>query len=121
MYVFLDWFFNIFHFALIVFVLLGWIWKRTRKAHLAATALTVFSWTVLGWRYGFGYCPCTDWHWEVKIRLGETALPASFVKYLADSLTGMDWDPQLVDAATAAGGLLSLAASLWLNFLQPRR
>ena len=31
----------------------------------------------LGAVYGWGYCPCTDWHWDVKRRLGETGLPRS--------------------------------------------
>lgn len=116
MYVLLDWFFDIFHTLLIAFILLGWIWEKTRKAHLAATCLTILSWTVLGFCYGLGYCPCTDWHWEIKSRLGESNLPNSFVKYLADGLTGMNWDAQLVDSLVGAGGLLALAASLWLNW-----
>lgn len=116
MEVFLDWFLEIFHVLMIAFVLLGWIWKRTRKAHLAAAGLIFFSWTVLGFRYGFGYCPCTDWHWQIKARLGVKGLPASFVKYLADSLTGAHWDADLVDAVVFTAGLLSLAVSIWLNW-----
>ena len=62
MYLLLDIFFVIFHSVLIAFSLAGWIWRKTRKAHLAVLSLTMISWFVAGIWYGFGYCPCTDWH-----------------------------------------------------------
>ena len=71
MYVLPDIFFVIFHSALIAFNLAGWIWRKTRKAHLVVLSLTMVSWFVAGIWYGFGYCPCTDWHWQVKKKLGE--------------------------------------------------
>jgi hypothetical protein len=70
--------------------------------------------------YGWGYCPCTDWHWQVKQALGETDLPYSYVKYYADRLTGLDWDPLIIDAAVLALGLLALILSLWMNWKDHR-
>ena len=116
MYAFLDIFFLIFHAALIGFNVTGWIWKKTRRLHLAVISLTLFSWVGLGVFYGFGYCPCTDWHWQVKRALGETGLPASYVKYYLDALTGLDWDPLLVDPAVGVIGLAAFGASVWLNW-----
>ncbi len=116
MYLFLDIFFLLFHSLLIVFLLAGWALKRTRKAHRLLILLTVFSWLGLGMWYGFGYCPLTDWHWQVKRKLGETELPISYVKYYLDSATGLDWDAFLVDASVAALGL----AALGLNLLKAR-
>ncbi len=121
MYYFLDYSFEIFHCSLIAFNLLGWIWRRTRRLHLVVMSLTILSWTILGLEFGFGYCPCTDWHWRIKRRLGETDLPDSFVKYLADSVTGSDWNPLLIDTTVALAGILALAASLWLNWRDGRR
>jgi hypothetical protein len=57
----LDILFVLFHSSLILFVLMGWVWKRTRKAHLGVLTLIMGSWFGLGMVYGFGYCPCTDW------------------------------------------------------------
>lgn len=37
--------------------------------------------------YGRGYCPCNDWYWQVKRELGETGLPASYIKYFLDLTT----------------------------------
>jgi len=115
MYTFLDYFFIVFHGSLILFILTGWAWKRTRRIHLITTGLIILSWFGLGIFYGWGYCPCTDWHWEVKRKLGETNLPSSYVKYYADKLTGLTWDPLLVDAAVLILGLLAFALSCWFN------
>ncbi len=96
----LDIAFFAFHSLFILFILLGWIWRRTRPWHLLAAALTACSWFGLGLRYGFGYCPCTDWHWQVRERLGYTDLPRSYIKFLLDTFTGADWPAAWVDGVT---------------------
>ena len=121
MYPFLDLFFLVFHTALISFNLTGWIWTKTRRLHLAVISLTMLSWFGLGLFYGFGYCLCTDWHWQVKRALGETGLPASYVKYYLDRLTGSNWDPPLIDGIVAVLGLAAFAVSVWLNLRDHRR
>jgi hypothetical protein len=110
-----------FHGALVLFNLTGWIWAVTRRVHLIVIGLTFLSWFGLGVIYGWGYCPCADWHWQVKHALGETDLPYSYVKYYADRLTGLDWDPLIVDAAVLGLGLLALILSLWMNWRDYRR
>jgi hypothetical protein len=115
MLVFLDIFFVIFHGALVVFNITGWIWRRTRRLHLVTMGLTCLSWIGLGFFYGFGYCPSTDWHWQVKRSLGETNLPNSYVKYYLDRMTGLDWNSSLVDNGVAALGIAALIISIALN------
>lgn len=115
MYPFLDCFFSIFHGIFVLFNLTGWAWKKTRRLHLITIGLTVMSWFGLGIFYGWGYCPCTDWHWEVKHKLGETGLPDSYVKYYVDKLTGFTWDSLAVDAAVLILGLSAFAVSCGLN------
>ena len=116
MYLFLDVFFFLLHSLLIAFVMTGWAMKRTRKAHLGLLGLTMLSWLGLGTWYGFGYCPFTDWHWQVKRKLGEFELPGSYVKYYLDSATGWNWDGFLVDLSVAGVGL----AALGLNLIKAR-
>ena len=106
----------VFHMVLILFNLIGWAWAKTRRLHLLVLTLTFLSWIGLGFFYGLGYCPCTDWHWQVKRQLGETGLPASYVKYYLDIVTGMDWSPQVVDLAVLILSLSSLGVSVWLNW-----
>ena len=65
--------------------------------------------------YGWGYCPLTDWHWQVKRALGETGLPASWVKYYLDRITGISWDTALVDALVIGSALAALLLSVVLN------
>lgn len=121
MYAFLDVAFIVFHTALVAFNLTGWMWRRTRRLHLVVIGLTVLSWFGLGAVYGWGYCPSTDWHWDVKRRLGETDLPNSYVKYYLDALTGWSWDPLLVDVGVMVLGLAALFASVYVNRRDRRR
>jgi hypothetical protein len=116
MYKFLDIFFVVFHTTLILFNLFGWIWKKTRLANFITLVLTAASWFILGIFYGIGYCPLTDWHFNILRKLGEHGLPGSYIKYLADRLTGLDINSQLVDIATVAGLFVALALSVYTNF-----
>jgi hypothetical protein len=97
----LDYFFTSLHLLIIGLNLLGWIWPATRRLHLWCVLLTAASWFGLGIWFGIGYCPITDWQWQVKSKLGETDLPNSFVKYWVDQIAGIDSDPAVVDVTTA--------------------
>ena len=112
---FLDLFFLIFHTALTLFNLTGWIWRKTRMANLVTLFLTFLAWFGLGIFYGIGYCPLTDWHFRVLYNLGETNLPNSYLTYLIRRLTGYLPPEHLVDIFTIAFFFLSLALSVWLN------
>ena len=116
LYVSLDLLFVIFHLLLIVFSLVGWIWRTTRRTHLLVLTLIMVSWFGLGIWYGIGYCPCTDWHWQVKRQLGEDALPISYVKYYLDWFTGENWNSKMVDLSVVLSVLIVYGISLWLNW-----
>ena len=112
----LDIFFVVFHTSLILFNLFGWIWKRTRKLNLIILSLTGASWLFLGLIVGtLGYCPLTDWHFSVLEKLGKTDIPNSYIKYLADRLTGMDFNTAVVDNVTLFAFLAAFAFSMFLN------
>jgi hypothetical protein len=116
MYAILDIAFFVFHASLIAFILIGWIWMNTRRLHLLVIGLTILSWFGLGLFYGIGYCPSTDWHWRVKTARGEIGLPNSYVKYYVDLLTGLSWDPGVVDTTVLIIGLAALGLSIILNW-----
>jgi hypothetical protein len=116
MLILLDWFLFLFHSGLIAFNLTGWAFRKTRRAHLITTGVTILSWFVLGAWCGWGYCPPTAWHWHIKRQLGETDLPNSYIKYYADRLTGMDWNPLLVDSVTLVLGVAALMVALLVNY-----
>ena len=97
---FLDILYTIIHLLIIGFNLFGWIWPRTRKAHLITIGVTAASWFILGIWFGWGYCPVTDWQWDVKEKLGERDLPASFITYFANKLTGKDFSDHLVNESS---------------------
>ena len=109
------------HAALVLFILTGWMWPSTRRLHLLVVVLTLGSWVGLGAWYGWGYCPLTDWHWQVKAALGETASPASYIKYYADALTGTSWNPMLIDVWVVGLALAALVVSAVLNWRDWRR
>lgn len=118
---FYHYFFLIFHTVLILFNLFGWVWKPLRKAHLTVVLLTIGSWTLLGIWYGFGYCPLTDLHWDILGKMGVTDLPNSYLKYLLDTLTGLEWNAGWVDRLALAGIVFGLFMSIRVNFLSKKR
>ena len=120
-YQIIDIFFVVFHTMLILFNLLGWIWRKTRLLNLITLLLTGGSWFILGIFYGIGYCPLTDWHFNVLYKLGKTNLPSSYIEYLSERLTGADFKASLVDTLTLLGFILALVLSLWLNIRDRRR
>jgi hypothetical protein len=112
----LDIFFLIFHTSLVIFNVFGWIWKKTRLANLITLLLTGSSWLFLGLIVGtIGYCPLTDWHFTILEKLGKTGLPTSYMKYLADRLTGLDLNETVVDKVTLYVFLASLFLSAVMN------
>lgn len=95
--IFLDYFFIVFHTLFTLFNMIGWIWKKTRIYHLITIGLTAMSWFVAGIWYGWGYCFCTDWHWQVREILGKPMGSNSYIHFLIKELTGINLNEKLVD------------------------
>ncbi len=112
---FLDYFFLLFHLLLVFFNLFGWIWPRTRKWNLLTLLITGGSWFLLGLFYGIGYCPLTDWHWQVLAKLGHIPDATSYMQYLFLRVFGLSFNARLVDSATLLSYLAALAVSVTLN------
>jgi len=83
--------------------------------------LTAFSWFILGIWYGFGYCLCTDWHYRVRMELGYFDMPDSYVKFLVDSITGLNLNAKLTDIFTLLFFLLALIFSITVNIKDWRK
>ena len=118
--VFLDHAFLVAHTALIFFNLFGWAWRRTLRLNLLSIFLTAGSWVAFAPWYGLGYCPCTDWHWQVKWALGQTHLPNNYLTYLFDAWTGIAVSDEFAFRLAWGALLPALALSVWLN-LKGRR
>jgi hypothetical protein len=114
----LDYFFTFLHLAIIGANLFAWLWKKTRKLHLYIVGITLFCWLVLGIWYGIGYCPITDWQWEVKSQLGESNLPNSFVKYYLDKIFGTNIPDNTVDLITLGSFLIAIICSVKVNYFK---
>jgi hypothetical protein len=112
---FLNVFFFTFHTAWLLFNCVGWAWRRTRPWHLATVLLTALSWFALGYWYGWGYCLCTDWHWQVRARLGYPADSHSYTHLLLREVTGIDAPPRLADAVTVGVFLVVAVLTVALN------
>jgi len=116
LYHLLDIFFVVFHTSLTLFNLIGWIWRKTRLANLITLSVTGASWLFLGLIVGMlGYCPLTDWHFDILEKLGKTDLPTSYIKYLTDRLTGLNVNEAVVDKVTLYCFIAALAISIFLN------
>lgn len=109
-----------FHTLWIVFTCVGWIWRRTRRLHLAAIALTAFSWFGLGPWYGWGYCPFTDWHWRIRERLGYDD-PPSYIQLLVRVVTGIELAPHAANGLAIAVLASAAVLSVYFNFARQRK
>jgi len=109
------------HIVIILFNIFGWVWQKFRKIHLILALTTLFSWIILGLKYGLGYCFLTDWHWEVKYNLGEKNLPASFIKYFLDQYTPFHLSSNAVDLVTGISFTVAILISIYLNFIYKKK
>lgn len=113
----LNIFFFVFHTAFTLFNIAGWAFPKTRKLHLITMLLTAGSWFVLGIWFGWGYCACTDWHWQVRETMGIQDRSHSYIHFLLQKLTGKDFNQQLVEKATLIFFALLFILSIFLNIL----
>ena len=120
-YSFLNIFFFIFHTAFTLFNMVGWAFPKTRKLHLITMLLTAGSWFVLGIWHGWGYCVCTDWHYQVREALGYYDRSNSYIHFLLLKLTGRDFNPLFVAIATLIIFLLCFVLTVWLNIKDRKR
>ena len=120
LYHFLDWFFILFHLLVTMFNLLGWIWRKTRKWNLITLIITGFFWFVIGIFYGFGYCPLTDWHFQVLYKIGEYPDTNSYIGYIIIRFFGLSINSSIVDYTTLSCFLVAFILSIVLNIRDRR-
>jgi len=70
--------------------------------------------------YGIGFCPLTEWHWQILEKLGVQNLPYSYIQYLIYRLAHVNMNPKLVEIATAIVFIIAFFASTYLNFIKGR-
>ncbi len=113
---FLDVFFLGFHSILILFNIFGWLVTGWRRANFITLSLTAFSWFILGIWYGWGYCFCTDWHWQVRELLGYQNLSSSYIQFLLIKLTTIQLPVKWVDTFTVIIFFTAFVISSYLNY-----
>lgn len=106
-----DVLFFLFHTALILFNLIGWVWAPTRRLHFLCIAATLFSWVVMGAYCGFGYCLCTDLHFQVRRRLGLPVFGHTYLQLMAEVILGIKIS-QTLSNLLAGGGLLFILVAM---------
>jgi hypothetical protein len=97
---FLDSLFHVIHISIIIINMTFWFSFRTLKIAQVTLLLNMISWIGFGFWHGIGYCFLTDWNWRIKEKMGETNLPASYIKLVVDRTFKVNSDPLLVDWVT---------------------
>lgn len=112
-----------FHTLWILFNMFGWMSRRTRLAHLVVLGLTILSWFGLGVFYGWGYCLCTDWHFQVRRQLGYAMTETSYIQLLIRQLFGLTISRELADSLAAGVLVLIVLATItvWIRVWQQQR
>lgn len=108
------------HTCWIAFNCLGWIWRCTRRWQLVTVSLTALSWFGLGLWFGWGYCPCTDWHWQVRERLGFSD-PPSYIQLLVHEITGVELSTDLANALAVITLVVTAFLGVTLTIRDRRR
>ena len=104
---FFDFLMHGIHISLVLFVLFGAFHKPWVKAHFYCIVLIWLSWLVLGAYVGtLGYCPLTQWHWQIKENMGEYNLPPSYIEYVYTYFTGKDIEDKVMSNIIAGVMLL---------------
>ncbi|HIE98040.1 MAG: DUF2784 domain-containing protein [Fuerstiella sp.] len=105
------------HNALIVFNLVGWIWPRTRRLHLVTIGFTLCSWLGMGAWYGWGYCLCADWHFQIRRQLGIHGDESSYTQLLFNQIPGVTISRTFADVVTVGCLLMILiaTATVWIR------
>ncbi|MEQ8351198.1 MAG: DUF2784 family protein [Leptospiraceae bacterium] len=116
-----HYFFQVFHICLILFNLFGWAWRKTLRWNLFTLLLTAGSWILLAPFYGLGYCPLTDWHYQILWKLGHLDLPRSYIAYLVQSVSGIRPNPALTDFMTGTLFSMALVTSIARNLWTSRK
>lgn len=114
----LDLFFYWFHICIILLNSFGFIFPKTRRLHFWVIHLTLFSWIVLGYNYGWGYCFLTDWHYDILYKLGEAPSP-SFIVYLAQRCCGINLGIKTADIAAVFVLIIALIGAYYFK-LKPK-
>ena len=105
--------FFVFHTAILIFNLTGWIFRRARVLHVICLGATLCSWFVMGAWKGFGYCICTDWHFQVRRAMGINDQHIhSYIQLIAKSFFGVEMDRMTSDICAGGGLLFILLATL---------
>ena len=114
MLLFMDYILTFLHASLVIFAMTGWAFEKTQKLHFWTILSILFAWLIIGYWVGtIGYCPITDFHWDLKRALGETNLPNSFIKYVLDWLFQYDFNRHEVDQLTGIVMVLVVTITGW--------
>lgn len=108
------------HNALILLNMFGWAFRRTQVIHLVALLATLFSWFVMGiWR-GFGYCMCTDWHFQIRREMGIHQGEVSYIELLLNQIPSVTVSRQFADRLVLSVMVLILVATtiVWTKRLR---
>jgi hypothetical protein len=74
----------------------------------------------LGFWYGRGYCPFTEWHWQVRSRLGFVD-PPSYIQLLIREVTGIAPGARTADALALGGLAAATVLGVTLSLRDRRR
>jgi len=112
-----DYLLHMVHLSVMFICLVGWMFEPTRILHFALIVLVAVSWFGLGKFFGYGYCVLTDTQWRVKRMLGQEPHTESYVKYVADKVTGRDIDIKITDRLILYSYVGAVILSLVVNFI----
>ena len=116
-YLIANFIFHVLHIGIIAFVAAGWLIPSLRLPHLILIVSTLVCWFILGFWFGFGYCPITDWHWKIKDRWGEGRPQTSYIHSGLQRLLARPLSTTHVDSMVVIGTIVIAAFAIAMYFI----
>lgn len=103
------------HLLVVILVLFGWLWEKTRLLNLYVILLSVVSWYFLGLWYGKGFCILTHWQHHLLVLLDLGEIEGTFVAYAVYSITSLRLSDAFLEPMSDVVIVLIFLISLHLN------
>jgi hypothetical protein len=107
--------YHLLHMAVVAINLFGWMSRKSRVPTLILQGVTFCCWIGFGLAKGWwGYCPLTDWHWQLKSNMGEAVLPNSYITYIFSNWFMLPINDEFATGLIVGAMALSVMANVYL-------
>lgn len=107
------------HTSIVLWNLIGGFFPSLRNFHLFTLLAVLFSWIVLGYWYGWGYCFLTEWHFALREKRGIYDPYDNFLQLLFGT-AGISLSSRTAKNLALGGFLFGLGTQIYFRIKKKR-